>query len=70
MVIGAVLALLGLFWALQGAGAIHMRPILCASHCEPVTSSNTWLLAGAIACAAGIAIAARGAHQMRHDRTR
>lgn len=59
VLIGVVVALLGLFWTLQGAGVVHVRPILCVSHCKPVTKSNTWLLVGAITCAAGGAIAAR-----------
>lgn len=68
IVIGAVLALLGLFWALQGAGAIHVRPILCAAECKPITRSDTWLLVGAIACVTGIAIAARPALQWARKR--
>lgn len=61
---GVVLAPLGLLWALQGAGVVHLRPILCISHCEPVTQSDGWLLAGAVTCALGLALGARGARRL------
>jgi hypothetical protein len=63
--IGVVLAPLGLLWTLQGAGVVQMRPILCVAHCEPVTRSDAWLLVGAVTCAAGVALAARGARRLR-----
>lgn len=63
--IGLVLAPLGLFWALQGAGLMHVRPILCFSHCTPVTKSATWLLVGVITCAVGSALAARSTRHLR-----
>jgi hypothetical protein len=65
IVIGVALALLGLLWFLQGAGAIHVRPILCVSNCKPVTKSTGWLIAGVIACMAGVAIAVTSARHLR-----
>jgi len=50
---GVALAALGLLWFLRGAGAVHMRPILCATNCKPVTKSTGWLIAGVIASPAG-----------------
>jgi hypothetical protein len=52
--IGAVLALLGLLWFLQGADLVHVQPILCVADCEPPTSGSTgWMIAGAVAIVAG-----------------
>ncbi|MBV9002679.1 MAG: hypothetical protein JO304_26730 [Solirubrobacterales bacterium] len=56
IVIGVALALLGLLWFLQGAGAVHIRPILCVSNCRPVARSTGWLIAGVIAGITGIVI--------------
>jgi hypothetical protein len=67
IVVGVILAFLGLLWLLQGAGIVHMRPILCVSNCKPVTKSIAWVVIGAIACVAGVAIARTGArHTHRH----
>lgn len=65
VVIGVALALLGLLWLLQGAGAVHIRPVLCVSNCKPVTKSTGWLIAGVIACLAGVAIAVASARHLR-----
>ena len=66
LVVGVALALLGVLWFLQGAGAVHVRPILCVSNCKPVTKSVGWLIAGVVACMAGIAITSRSARHLRH----
>jgi len=65
LVVGVVLALLGVLWFLQGAGVVHVRPILCVSNCKPVTKSVGWLIAGAVGCVAGIAIATASARHLR-----
>ncbi len=55
--IGVIMALLGLLWFLQGAGIIHLRPILCFANCEPITGkSPLWQAIGAIAFLSGIVI--------------
>jgi hypothetical protein len=66
LVVGVVLALLGLLWFLQGAGVLHVRPILCVSNCKPVTKSAGWLVAGVVVSGAGIALAGAGAKRLRH----
>jgi len=58
--LGVVLSLLGVLWFLQGAGIVHMRPILCVSHCKPVTKSVAWMVIGAAAFAAGVLPARAG----------
>jgi hypothetical protein len=68
IVIGVALTLLGLLWFLQGAGAVHIRPILCVSNCKPVTKSTGWLITGVVACIAGVAIAVRSARHLRRRR--
>jgi hypothetical protein len=64
LVAGAALMLLGSLWLLQGADLVHMRPILCATNCRPVTGgSAAWLAAGIAAFVIGLLLAATG---MRH----
>jgi hypothetical protein len=65
---GVIVTLLGLLWFLQGAGAVHVRPILCVSHCKPITKSFAWLIIGAITCVVGIAIASAGVRRTNRDR--
>lgn len=66
LVVGVALALLGLLWFLQGAGVVHVRPILCVSDCKPVEKSVGWLIAGVVACMAGIAIMIASVRHLRH----
>ena len=65
MVIGVIVALLGVLWFSQGAGIVHMRPILCASNCEPVTKSVAWLVIGALGGAGGVALASTSARHVK-----
>jgi len=54
---GLIAASFGVLWALQGAGLVHVRPILCVSNCKPVTEgSASWLSLGVIFMLLGIAI--------------
>jgi hypothetical protein len=56
LVLGLIAASLGALWSLQGAGALHVRPILCASNCQPVTGgSSLWLALGVIVLLSGLA---------------
>jgi len=66
LVIGVALTLLGGLWFLQGAGVVHVRPILCVSNCKPVTKSAGWVIAGLVACMVGIAVATTSARHLRH----
>ena len=55
--VGVIEASLGVLWSLQGAGAVHLRPILCVANCKPVTEgSASWLTLGVIFMLLGIAI--------------
>ncbi len=54
IIFGAILALLGLLWFLQGADIVHIQPILCVANCQPITGvSPVWQMVGAIAFLAG-----------------
>lgn len=62
LVLGTVLALLGGLWFLQGAGIVHLEPILCVANCEPVTGPQPlWALIGFATLGAGIVLLANGA---------
>ncbi len=57
LLIGFVLALLGLLWLLQGSDIVHLQPILCFANCEPITGkSPLWQVIGAITFVIGIVI--------------
>lgn len=64
LVIGVALTLLGVLWFLQGAGVVHVRPILCVSNCKPVTKSVGWLIAGIVAGMVGVALAIASASDL------
>lgn len=64
LVIGVALTLLGVLWFLQGAGVVHVRPILCVSNCKPVTKSVGWLIAGIVAGMVGVALARASASDL------
>ena len=66
LVVGVSLTALGVLWIVQGAGAVHVRPILCVSNCEPVEKSLGWLIAGVVAAIVGITVAATSARHLRH----
>jgi hypothetical protein len=58
VLVGALIAILGLLWFLQGVAILEMRPILCVADCEPIVGGSPfWAAAGAIAFIIGIAIA-------------
>jgi len=58
LVLGVLIASLGLFWFLQGAGAVHVRPLLCVSHCEPIQGKSTpWQVIGAVTFVVGAVVA-------------
>ena len=55
IVVGAVLALLGGLWLLQGLGLVRIAPILCFADCQPLEGpSPTWAVVGAVVCAGGV----------------
>lgn len=51
------MSLLGLLWLLQGAGIVHIKPILCAANCEPIEGTSLlWQIIGTIVFLAGTTI--------------
>ena len=56
-VFGLALSMLGLLWLLQGAGIIHVRPLLCVSQCTPMAGTSLdWTLAGSLILIAGLVL--------------
>jgi len=64
IVLGVVIFGLGVLWVLQGANAVHVRPILCVSACKPVSGrSGGWFIAGLISVVIGGAMIVAGARR-------
>ena len=64
VVVGVVLIALGSLWLLQGVDLVHMRPILCATNCKPVTGgSSAWSTAGVITLVMGVLVVVGGARR-------
>jgi hypothetical protein len=56
LALGLIATSLGALWSLQGAGTVHVRPILCVSNCKPITAgSSLWLALGVIVLLFGLA---------------
>ena len=56
-VLAGVFMALGALWALQGAGIVHLKPILCVANCTELQgASGQWLLTGIGAIVAGMAL--------------
>lgn len=56
-VLAVVFIALGALWALQGAGFVHIKPILCVADCTELQgASGQWLLTGIGAIAVGMAL--------------
>lgn len=54
-ILGAIVALLGTLWLVQGLGLVQIGPVLCVADCEPITGKSTqWTVTGAIALFIGI----------------
>ncbi|MCO8243905.1 MULTISPECIES: hypothetical protein [unclassified Haladaptatus] len=57
IVLGGIVALLGLLWIVQGLGIVQIDPILCVADCEPITGGSVqWTVVGVIALFVGVAI--------------
>ena len=57
VLVGVGVASLGVLWSLQGAGAVHVRPVLCVSNCKPIAGSSPgWLVAGVAVLLAGLGV--------------
>ena len=69
LAVGLIAASLGVLWSLQGAGAVHVRPILCVSNCKPITGGSAlWLGLGVIFMLLGIAIIGASVRWRNHKR--
>jgi hypothetical protein len=56
-ILGAIVALLGMLWVIQGLGIIQIGPILCVANCEPITGRSVqWTVIGVIALFVGSVI--------------
>ena len=54
-VFAGVLIALGALWSLQGAGVMHVKPILCAADCTELQgASGQWLATGIGTIALGL----------------
>ena len=68
LIIGVIVALLGLLWFLQGADIIHPKPLLCFANCEPITGkSSLWQIVGVIAFIVGTLIAGKSIKSMNRS---
>ncbi len=66
MILGTIVALLGIVWSVQGLGIIQIDPILCTVDCEPITGKSVqWTVIGVIALFAGIVIVSAGLRRVR-----
>jgi hypothetical protein len=65
-VFAGVLIALGALWSLQGAGVVHVKPILCVADCTELQgASGQWLATGIGTIALGLVLwylARRRAH--------
>jgi hypothetical protein len=69
LTVGAILALLGGLWFLQGSDLVHIKPILCFANCETLVGhSPQWQYTGAIAFFIGIVIIGTSVRQSRRRR--
>ena len=56
-ILAGVFIALGALWALQGAGIVHVKPILCVADCTEVQgASGQWLATGIGTIAVGLAL--------------
>jgi ABC-type xylose transport system permease subunit len=56
-VFAGMLVALGVLWSLQGAGVVHVKPILCVADCTELQgASGQWLATGIGAVAVGLVL--------------
>ena len=56
-VVAALLVALGALWSVQGAGIVHIKPVLCVADCAELEgASGQWLATGLGAIAAGVGL--------------
>jgi drug/metabolite transporter (DMT)-like permease len=55
-VLGSLFIAIGVLWALQGAGVVHIKPVACVADCVELQGfSAQWLFTGLVATGLGIA---------------
>lgn len=65
-IFAALLVALGGLWTVQGAGIVHIKPILCVADCTELRGASVqWLATGILAIAVG-----GGLWYLAHRRTR
>ena len=61
ILVGVGATLLGSLLLLQGAGLLHVRPILCLADCKPLEGRSVgWITAGAVVLLGGLLAIAAG----------
>lgn len=56
-IVAGVLVALGALWSLQGAGVVHLKPILCVADCTELQgASGEWLATGIGVIAVGLVL--------------
>jgi hypothetical protein len=56
-IFAGMLIALGALWALQGAGLVHVKPILCVADCTELQgASGQWLATGIVTIALGLVL--------------
>jgi hypothetical protein len=57
VIVGVILAILGLIWFLQGIAILNVCPVLCFADCECITGgSSFWAISGVISIIIGVGI--------------
>jgi hypothetical protein len=66
LILGALAALLGGLWLVQGLGLVTIEPIACVANCETLQGpSPTWAILGAALAAAGLFVVSRTLRRRR-----
>lgn len=61
IVLGIILAPLGLLWFLQGADVVRIEPIACVGNCDPIMGGSlVWAIVGAVTLLVGVALLVLG----------
>jgi hypothetical protein len=69
-IFAGVLVALGALWSLQGAGLVHLKPILCVADCTELQgASGQWLATGIGTIAVGLALWYLGRRRAKKLRT-
>jgi hypothetical protein len=68
-IFAALLIGLGALWSLQGAGIVHIKPVMCVAHCTELQgASGQWLVTGLATIGAGGVLGYLARHRARKSR--